>query len=161
MTLTTHAIVGGAIASLMPSHPLLAIGLAFISHFILDAFPHRDYPLRSPSIDPKIAGPMRYDRKLVTDALTIGADASLGLVLALYLFAARGNFALVFCAACAAMLPDALQFAYMRFPHEPLVSLQRFHEWVHTSRTMDKELALGVLSQLAFVVIVVLAARIA
>ena len=160
LTLTTHAIVGGAIASVMPSHPMLAVGLAFLSHFILDALPHWDYPIRSSSISPKIAAPMKYDKALLADALTIGSDASLGLAFALLIFATRENFALIFCGACAAILPDALQFAYMRFPRGPLASLQRFHEWVHTSRTMNKKLVLGVVSQLAFVVIFVLAVRI-
>jgi hypothetical protein len=160
LTLTTHAIVGGAIASMMTSHPILGIGLAFMSHFILDALPHWDYPIRSSSINPKIAGPMKYDRDLLIDVLVIGLDASLGLGLALFLFASRETCLLVFCGACAAILPDALQFAYMRFPREPLVSLQRFHRWAHTSRSMNKRLVIGVLSQLVFVVIIVLAVRI-
>jgi hypothetical protein len=45
--LSTHAIVGGAIASLISSHPLLAAVAGFTSHFVIDAIPHWDYRLRS------------------------------------------------------------------------------------------------------------------
>ena len=37
MTLTTHAVVGAAVATLLPSHPLLGISAAFLSHFFVDA----------------------------------------------------------------------------------------------------------------------------
>ena len=77
LTLTTHAIVGAAIVHFMPSHPLAAVCLAFASHFLLDAFPHWDYPIWSTSLKPSIASPMKYDRALFTDMLTIGTDLPL------------------------------------------------------------------------------------
>jgi hypothetical protein len=86
LTLTTHAIVGGAIASLMPAHPWLGLSLAFASHFLLDALPHWDYPIRSSSINPDIAARMKYDGALIADLLTIGFDAALGIVVAVALF---------------------------------------------------------------------------
>jgi hypothetical protein len=45
MILSTHAIVGGAIASLFPSHPILIAAAGFTSHLVIDAIPHWDYPL--------------------------------------------------------------------------------------------------------------------
>jgi len=39
MILSTHAIVGAAIASFLPSHPTTAFVLGFASHFVLDAIP--------------------------------------------------------------------------------------------------------------------------
>jgi hypothetical protein len=42
MILSTHAIVGAAIASFLPSHPTIAFVLGFGSHFVLDAIPHWD-----------------------------------------------------------------------------------------------------------------------
>jgi hypothetical protein len=47
MNLSTHAIVGGAIASLMPSHPMLVAVAGFASHIAIDTIPHWDYRLRS------------------------------------------------------------------------------------------------------------------
>jgi hypothetical protein len=52
MILSTHAVVGGAIASLFPSHPVLVAVAAFASHFAIDAIPHWDYPLRAITLKP-------------------------------------------------------------------------------------------------------------
>ena len=161
MTLTTHAIVGGAIASLMPAHPWLGLSLAFASHFLLDALPHWDYPIRSSSINPKVAARMKYDGELFTDLFTIGGDAALGIVVALTLFNTQTppGYLLALGGACAGILPDALQFAYMRFPHQPLTSIQRFHEWIYTTRGMSKRPLLGLTSQIALVIAFVLVVR--
>jgi len=45
MILTTHAIVGAALASFLSSHPAAAFVAGFASHFVLDAIPHVDYPI--------------------------------------------------------------------------------------------------------------------
>jgi hypothetical protein len=132
--------------------------MAFASHFLLDALPHWDYPIRSASVNPHTAAPMKYDHALLVDAVTIGADAVLGIVLALVLFTNPERLLLVLLGAGAGILPDLLQFAYMRFPREPLASLQRFHRWMHTTYRMRKPLP-GMLSQLAFVVAFVLIIR--
>ena len=158
MTLTTHGVAGGAIVSLIPTYPVLGLCLAFASHYLLDAIPHLDYPIRSASLMPKSAAPMKYDTALLADAITIGADAALGVALALLLFAARGSITLVACGALAAILPDVLQFAYTRFPHEPLTSLQTFHRWAHISKGM-KQPILGIASQVIFLVVIVVAVR--
>jgi hypothetical protein len=160
LTLTTHAIVGGAIASLMPAHPWLGLTLAFASHFLLDALPHWDYPIRSSSINPSVAARMKYDGALIADLFTIGGDAALGIV-AVILFNAQTptSYLLALGGACAGMLPDALQFAYMRFPHQPLASLQRFHEWIHTTHRMSKQAVLGITSQIAFVLAFIFAVQ--
>lgn len=159
MTLTTHAIVGGAIASIMPAHPYLAIAAAFASHFLLDAIPHWDYPIRSDCVNPNVAGAMKYDGALLADMLTIGIDAVLGIALALLLLARPSDFSLVLCGAAAAILPDAFQFAYIRFPREPLISLQRFHSWIHASRNLRARPILGLSAQIGLVLLVLLVAR--
>ena len=158
MTLTTHGVVGGAIVSLIPTFPVLGLCLAFASHYLLDAIPHLDYQIRSASLRPQSGAPMKYDTALLADAITIGADAALGIALALLLFSARGSIALVACGALAAILPDVLQFVYTRFPHEPLVSLQTFHRWAHISEGI-KQPILGIVSQIIFLVVIVVAVR--
>ena len=87
MILSTHAFVGAAIASFLPSHPTTAFVLGFASHFVLDAIPHWDYPIRSAAVDPKIGAPMTCDRALLRDAVVIGSDGLLGILGALLLFA--------------------------------------------------------------------------
>jgi hypothetical protein len=161
LTLTTHAIVGAGIAGLVPAHPLFGVSLAFASHFLLDALPHWDFPIRSSSIDPKIGARMKYYRALFADMLTIGGDAVLGIVLAIVVFTTetQTNFLVVFAGACAGILPDPLKFAYTRFPHQPLTSIQRFHEWIHTSRRMLGRPVLGIASQFALIIVFVRVTR--
>ena len=51
MTLATHAVVGAAAASLIPTHPFLGFIAGFVSHFAIDAIPHWEYSLASAKID--------------------------------------------------------------------------------------------------------------
>ena len=155
MTLTTHAIVGAALASFLTASPLAAAALAFASHFALDAIPHWDYPIASASVQPDKAGAMKYDRALLRDAAVIGLDALIGTAIGLALFASPANFWIVLLGAAMAILPDPLQFLYGRFPREPLRSLQRFHVWIHTEVRLKGRPVFGLLTQLAFVTLVV------
>jgi hypothetical protein len=137
MILSTHAIVGGAVASLFPSHPLLAAALGFASHFAIDAIPHWDYPLRSISVKPEAYNvALKIDRTLFLDLSLIGFDACAGLSFALWLFAAADSVGVIALGALAGMLPDALQFLHRLYPHQPLESLQQFHRWIHAKRRL-------------------------
>jgi len=160
MTLTAHGIVGGAIVSLIPAHPAVGLCLAFASHYLLDAIPHWDYPVRSASINPNIAAKMRYDYAILRDLIVVGGDAALGVVLAAVLFASRGGPLLAGGGACAAILPDALEFAYVLYPRGPLLLLQRFHSWVHTSKKIKRPVP-GVALQIAFIAAIVIAVCVA
>ena len=104
---------------------------------------------------------MKYDGALFADLLTIGGDAALGTVVAVTFFNAQAptSYLLALGGACAGMLPDALQFVYMRFPHQPLTSIQRFHEWIHTTRRMSKQPVLGITSQIALVIASIVAVQ--
>jgi hypothetical protein len=152
--LTTHAVVGAALATFLPSHPVAAFAVGFASHFVLDAIPHVDYPIRSRSVDPKIGAPMVFDGALLQDAVTIGSDGLFGMVVSLLLFSSATNFWAVLMGAVGAILPDPLQFAYTRFPHEPLRTLQRFHLWAHSKQKIGS-IVLGISTQAAFVAVVV------
>jgi hypothetical protein len=154
MILTTHAIVGAALASFMPSHPAAAFVVGFASHFALDAIPHVDYPIKSRSVNPKIAAPMTFDRALLQDAVTIGSDGLFGIIIALFLFSSSSSFWAILMGAIGAILPDPLQFVHSRLPYEPLRTLQRFHRWAHTKKRMSGVI-LGAGSQAAFAVFVV------
>ena len=154
MILSTHAVVGAALASFVPSHPFAALVLGFASHFALDAIPHWDYPIKSRSVNPKIAAPMVFDRALLQDALTIGFDGVVGIIAAVLLFGSPTNYWAILLGAIGAMLPGPLQFIHGRLPHEPLRTLQRFHRWAHTNERI-KDPILGISTQAAFVAFVV------
>jgi hypothetical protein len=148
MILTTHAVVGAALASFVPSHPAAAFVFGFGSHFILDAIPHVDYPIKSRSVDPRIGAPMAFDGALLRDFITIGSDGLFGMLLSLLLFSSLTNFWAVVMGAVGAMLPDPLQFAYTRFPYEPLRS-----RWAHSKKKIGS-VVFGAGTQAAFVALI-------
>jgi hypothetical protein len=154
MILCTHAVVGAALASFLPSYPAAAFVIGFASHYALDAIPHRDYPIKSRSVNPRIGAPMVFDHAFVQDAMTIGSDGLLGITAALFLFASSANLWAILLGAIGAILPDPLQFVHSRLPHEPLRTLQRFHCWAHTNKEL-KGVILGFGTQAALVAIVV------
>jgi hypothetical protein len=154
MILCTHAVVGAALASFLPSHPAAAFVVGFASHFALDAIPHRDYRIRSRSVNPLIGAPMVFDGAFLRDAVTIGSDGLFGLLAALFLFGSTTSLWAILLGAIGAMLPDPLQFLHTRWPHEPLLTLQRFHRWAHTQRKI-KSVMLGFGTQVVFVAFVV------
>jgi hypothetical protein len=154
MVLSTHALVGAAIGAYLPSNPALAMALGFGSHFVLDAIPHWDYPIRSAALTPHRGVPIRLNRALVIDLLTIGTDALLGVAVAMMLFGSTGSGWAVILGAIGAMLPDPLQLVHDRVPREPLRTLQRFHRGIH-SKLKITALPFGVASQLILAVVVV------
>jgi hypothetical protein len=155
MILSTHAVVGAALASFVPSHPAAAFALGFASHFVLDAIPHWDYPIRSASVNPKICAPITFDRALLRDAVVIGSDGLLGVLAALLFFASSDGMWSILLGALGAMLPDPLHTINAHFPHEPLQTLQRFHRWIHTDKRMTSMSFWAVGSQIALVIFVV------
>lgn len=95
MILSTHAIVGAAIATLFPDHPALAFISGVASHFAIDAIPHWDYRLRSISIKQTAAPALSVNWGLFQDFGMITIDAGVGLAVALWLFASPAAFAAV------------------------------------------------------------------
>jgi len=143
MTLTTHALVGAAAASLFPEHPYLAFAAGFASHFAIDALPHWDYGeyLRSMQYDPiqHLHTDMRLGKDFVRDLALIGADALLGFVLtfvAAWLLKISPEIALV--GAGAGLYPDLLQFVYFKIKktrfERSMARLQLFHAWVQEGK---------------------------
>ncbi|TYL92382.1 hypothetical protein FXB40_25090 [Bradyrhizobium rifense] len=149
MILSTHAIVGGAIASLFPSDPLNAAVFGFASHFAIDAIPHWDYPLRSISVGKGADNQrLRLSQAVMIDVMCVGTDACAGLALASWLFATNASAWVITLGALSAMVPDPLQLAHSIYPREPLVTVQRFHGWIHSKRKLGWKLGLS--SQIVF-----------
>jgi hypothetical protein len=138
MILSAHAVSGAAFASLTPDKPLVGFVVGFPSHFVLDAIPHWDYSLESikhEGNDP-MKDDMVLDKRFLKDILKISADAIIGLLLAYLIFGfyLKVSIFVILCGAVGAMMPDALAFVYMKWKHEPLTSLQRFHIWIHADK---------------------------
>ncbi len=160
MVLTTHAVTGAAVASFFPSHPILAFVLAFASHFAMDSIPHWSYAILSETMNPNGKDEFKIDKRFIYDIIRVGTDALLGIFLAMVLFSTnnsltpKNNFDLIILGgAFFGILPDALQFAYSKWHHEPLISLQKFHMWIHSKKDIKGALW-GVTSQIILIVIV-------
>jgi hypothetical protein len=72
MILSPHFITGGVITKLIPNKPLAYL-LAFLSHFLLDSFPHSDYSLKN--LDNGIK-----DKAFYKDLEKIGLDLFSGII---------------------------------------------------------------------------------
>ena len=135
MTLTTHALVGAAAAAVLPQHPLLAFVAGFVSHFVADTIPHKDYDelFKSyrPAVD-KLKNDFEINKDFWRDLAIIAGDGLLGLILALAFFAVLvpASPLIVLLGALGGQIPDALQFLYFKTRAELMVPLQRFHIWI-------------------------------
>lgn len=169
MTLGTHAIVGAATATLFPSHPVTAFFAGFCSHFILDAIPHWDYKILSEYansdramssnvVNSSKSKELKPDRYFWLDILRTGADTLLGFIIIFIVW-----YSIVFVewkvlilGAIGGILPDFLQFVYMRFPNKMMSLLQKFHtNTMHSSYRLNNRPIIGIISQIIVIVAIV------
>jgi hypothetical protein len=134
MTLATHGAVGAAIASIMPTHPILAFAAAFLSHFILDSIPHWDYKILSlkKNKNNRMDVDMKIGKDFFIDLIRIGSDILIGMIVGLLMFRDSVSFPYVLIIGVAgAITPDFLQFLYFKIKKQPLTSLQSFHIFIN------------------------------
>ena len=139
MTLTTHAVVGAAVASLMPAHPVLGFIGGFASHFAIDSIPHWSegkFFMRSVEKVPHVPASrrIRFNVDLLHDVVVVGLDSLLGFSLAtlilFYFF--HAPLYIVLLGAFAGQTPDGLQFLYFVCKPRFMTPLQKFHERIQT-----------------------------
>jgi hypothetical protein len=161
MTLATHASVGAVTAALFPSHPIIAFFAGFFSHFILDSIPHWDYKIRSPYANSRMAMCMneatpgatktiKLDKTFLLDLRRIGLDVLIGVVILNIIYwnqLFNIDWHILILGAVGGMTPDFLQFVYMRFPHQPLIMLQKLHTFFHAKHTLNNRPIIGVATQ--------------
>jgi hypothetical protein len=153
MILSTHAFVGALAGRLLPDSPVAAFAVGFASHFLLDAIPHWDYQLSSIQGEGMEKNMVVRSRAFLRDSIKMGTD----LVLAVFMvwFAMKempGASPSMIAGAIGGFSPDALQFLFWKVRSEPLASIQRFHQWVHTSVRI-KNPHVGIPAQMAVVII--------
>lgn len=118
MTAPNHALTG-AVIGLAVTNPWLALPLAFLSHFVLDAIPHYDVPGGSNA--------ERIDsRQMFYIQIVGGALLCFGVVLGLFL-AHPENWLLAAVCAFVATLPDLL--SYPRFLSVKQTGVDPLHKW--------------------------------
>lgn len=134
MTLTTHMVTGAALTSAFRLSPEMALVIGLISHFLLDGLPHWDYKLSTAIIDKR--NPFNNDIPIswssARDWLKILSDLVIGFCLVWFFFLSNGQPGVIsiLLGAFGAILPDGLQFIFMKFKHEPFKSFYRFHAFI-------------------------------
>ena len=157
MVLATHALVGAILSQSLRGRPVLGFLIAFLSHFLLDSIPHWDYKLMSRKIDE--SDPLNLNmisgRNFIFDLSKIGLDFMIGAGLSFLLFYFLGNISLlqILAGVFGATFPDFLQFIYMKAKVRPVISLQKFHKWIHASYKMKERYILGSFLQATLVLI--------
>ncbi|OHA89477.1 MAG: hypothetical protein A2741_02765 [Candidatus Zambryskibacteria bacterium RIFCSPHIGHO2_01_FULL_43_27] len=161
MTLSVHSVVGAGLSVLARANPLTAFVMGLFSHFVLDAIPHWDYPLKSGSGGR--SAPMYEDmvigRDFVFDLLKIIADALLGITLVMFVFKPEFRSLAdiltsgIFWGVVGGMLPDFLQFLYFKIKKEPLIAFQHFHTWIHEKeKKLNDRNIIGPALQIALII---------
>ena len=160
MILTSHAVFGAAVASLVPNHPVEAFSLAFLSHFILDAIPHRDYDLHSIDAGSEEKKPIidiiinKY--RFIRDVCLVSFDALLGICLSFMFFFDPIYPWIFLIGAVSSLIPDFLTFLYLIIKHKPLVLFTNFHlGLIHSKSILKLSQPVGVVLQFCTVALLI------
>ena len=164
MTLTTHAITGATLATLVPNYPVLGFIIGFGSHYLLDAIPHWSYSIKSLEKDREnsLNTKMVLSKSSYKDLLLVCFDGVLGLVLSFVILSGifhKNNSLPIFMGMIGGMLPDFLQFCYWKWKPKFLIPFQKLHNWAHTSIRIDDKPIIGISSQILIIFLVVLLFR--
>jgi hypothetical protein len=148
MLLTPHILVGALTGAKIQS-PWFVFILAFISHFILDAIPHREYEIRS-------LKRKKINKKFLLDFLQVLTDLSIGIGATTFFVwhTPYRNYALL--GMLAAILPDGLTFIYWRTKISILRPITDFHcKVIHPKNNKNTPLIWGLGSQLIIMAITI------
>ncbi len=152
MILSVHAVFGAAVASLVPSHPVAAFGLGFVSHFALDFIPHKDYKLKSIETgdDKKIhlVDSIYKKFRIMRDISLVSFDAFLGILVSFLLFFNSIHPWVFLIGSISSLIPDFLTFIYLLIKHKPLGLFYHFHvNLIHSKFILKLNQLTGVLVQ--------------
>jgi len=152
MTLTTHSVVGGALAKALTINPVIAFAVGVAGHYLIDSLPHWEYNLCSAKLDPndRMNDDMVLGRNFIFDLGKIGLDFLLGLLLAVLFFydpSRPESLFVVLAGVAGGVMPDFLQFVYMKTRCEPFKTFQKLHDYFHTSLQLKTRPYLNIIIQ--------------
>lgn len=145
MILTPHAIIGAAVASALPGHPVVGFALALASHYLADMIPHNHYAHHHFIIkETRSIASLVHNIKAVYQLSLIFFDFALGTLLAV-LFFARDWYSLliVLIGVAGGVLPDFLRFVHYKYKHDFFSKLTKFHDSCECKNNLDHKPALG------------------
>lgn len=157
MILIPHEIVGAAITNIFPDHPVFGFSLALASHYALDMIPHSDYDIGGfIDTDAKTVKSIFRNTKAYFDMIFVGFDIFLGGLLS-FLFFVRDEktLYLTLLGIIAGILPDFLQFVYLKWKVQPWIFFQKIHDMFHSPNKMKENIVLGYVLQVLTVALCV------
>lgn len=144
---TPHVVVGAAIASKVVN-PLLAIPLAFGSHFILEKVPHWNPHLNTEK--------QKYGKPTTTSTKIVIADVVLSLILGSFI-ASRvlpdtGHAVTILASCFAAVLPDVIEGPYFFLD----IKSKFIKKWIKFQKSLqvDTSVVPGLLTQVVTIIAV-------
>jgi len=149
MLIIVHFLVGAAMVHIVK--PLyLALILAFLSHYLLDALPHTDYP-GIKNIEER--GWKKARPEFIRIAIKVSLEIFIGISL---IFILSNNFLAALLGAIAAALPDSRNILNIIFPKNRfLIFEQRFHSFAHWPENKKIPFPLGILSQIVMAILAI------
>lgn len=142
MILLVHMLLGAVVGTLV-KNPLLAVVLAFFSHYFLDFFPHVEYSIEN--IEEK------KWKKFLPDFLKILADFLGGITL-IFLFS--GNLPIVYTCAFFSIVPDGLSLMNDLTKNSLLQKHSIFHQKkIHFLKNKKISIFWRILNQLVIVAV--------
>lgn len=148
-------VVGAAAARMFSETPTQAFFIGWLSHYIMDAIAHWDYPLRSFSADEHspLDAKVTFNKYLFLDIGKVLLDVALG-VIVIFLVAGTmswENLLLLFVGAIGGALPDFLQFLLGVTRLKALRIHQQFHNFMHATHKLDDKPLIGITSQVLII----------
>lgn len=141
MIVLVHLLVGAALGSYF-KNPVLAIILAFFSHYLLDFIPHIDY---------RINNIMRGKwPDSLSDFLKISCDTALGLCI---IFLTSANKPIVYLCSFFTMIPDVIAYIGVIWPNKFSNWHNGFNDKVHYYKYKKIPVPWRVLSQITIIVV--------
>ena len=153
MILTIHAVAGAAVANQF-QNKLIAWVLAFLSHFLLDAIPHKDYDLSNAKLGLR-------DKKFWMFILKAMIDLLIGFILIIIFTKEMSNLKHNLIGGFIALIPDGLTLLYFIIkPNNKILKilsaiLEKFYYNFHKSLGWLENTPLfwGILSQVIILII--------
>ena len=149
MILTVHALAGAASGSFgSQSYPIAAL-LGFLSHLVLDVFPHAEYKIENLKKG-------NIDKKFFGDLSRVFLDALIGLSLVAYLSWGKEDFLYIMTGVVFGIFPDFMSFLGFIFKNEFFKKFMNFHEKIHVFKYKNVWPPLRVLSQVFIFILAII-----
>jgi hypothetical protein len=121
MLITCHLLTGAVIAS-TPVNPFFSLPVSFLSHFVLDAFPH----LEATTFSVKKEGEDYYPSQ--KEIFYVALDAIFGLLILLFIYLKLKN-PFILLGAFLAILPDLIDNMPLWYKIRKIPGFKQFHQF--------------------------------